>query len=39
LLLGTKTVAETTETLQQNWTEGAKQAVKDNKWEEESWAK
>jgi ABC-type glycerol-3-phosphate transport system substrate-binding protein len=39
LLLGTKTVAETTETLQQNWDEGAKQAVKDNKWEEESWAK
>ena len=39
LLLGTKTVAETTETLQQNWDEGAKQAVKDNKWESESWAK
>jgi len=25
--------------LQQNWDEGAKQAVKDNKWESESWAK
>ena len=39
LLLGTKTLAETTATLQSNWTDGAKQAVKDNKWESESWAK
>lgn len=39
LLLGTKTVAETTAILQQNWTELAKQRVKDNKWESESWAK
>ena len=39
LLLGTKTVAETTATLQQNWDEGAKQAVKDNKWGDETWAK
>ena len=39
LLLGTKTLAETSATLQTNWTDGAKQAVKDNKWESESWAK
>lgn len=38
-LLGTKTLAETTTILQQNWTDGAKQRVKDNKWESESWAK
>ena len=39
LLLGTKTLAETTATLQSNWTAGAKQSVKDNGWESESWAK
>jgi ABC-type glycerol-3-phosphate transport system substrate-binding protein len=38
LLLGSKTLAETTATLQDNWTAGAKQLVKDNNWTAESWA-
>jgi ABC-type glycerol-3-phosphate transport system substrate-binding protein len=38
LLLGSKTLAQTTVTLQNNWTAGANQLVKDNNWTAESWA-
>ena len=38
-LLGTKSLPEQQEYLQDLWTKGQRQAVKDNKWDGESWAK